>query len=403
MACRGRSVATTEPPLARVERVVSLGCRLGGSSSGSNLASSIRPRHRRTADTSGCIAPCSSRPRSRRRRMRPSSKRALMCSATITTRNGRMRRWASVCPANSIRRRIEQYRSGRSLVMTKITRFVGSTLTARSNGEVIASSSARRSPASSLVWPSSKPATISSVFAAVRSVCSMSLAASAASLRLVMGSANRLKRPPQFCRQSSRSKMSTIMPVEPQTRGHAPSPDLLRFAGAPFASRPLPARGARWEYAAPHSFHPLRLEHRFELLHLMSPAECEERLVAGAVRQIGLEHALDGRRRVRGLDVAKNLTAERGVGAEAAADQHMIALDRVAVGRGLDLAGDQADIADIVLRTRMMAAGEMDVERRVEGDACLAPLRDLLGMALGIGGGEAAADIASAGDKAGAN
>src|SRR5262245_62261529 len=28
--------------------------------------------------------------------------------------------------------------------------------------------------------------------------------------------------------------------------GQAPSPDLLRYANAPLASRPLPARGARW-------------------------------------------------------------------------------------------------------------------------------------------------------------
>src|SRR2546425_8455423 len=34
----------------------------------------------------------------------------------------------------------------------------------------------------------------------------------------------------------------------PRVRAHgiAPSPDLLRFASAPLASRPLPARGERW-------------------------------------------------------------------------------------------------------------------------------------------------------------
>ena len=50
-----------------------------------------------------------------------------------------------------------------------------------------------------------------------------------------------------------------------------------------------------------------------------------------------------------------------------------------------------------------MAAGEMDVDRRVERDARLAPARDLLGVALGVGGGELAAGIAGAGDEAGAD
>ena len=40
---------------------------------------------------------------------------------------------------------------------------------------------------------------------------------------------------------------------------------------------------------------------------------------------------------------------------------------------------------------------------RVERDAALAPARDLLGMPFGIGGGKLAADIARAGDEAGAN
>ena len=103
------------------------------------------------------------------------------------------------------------------------------------------------------------------------------------------------------------------------------------------------------------------------------------------------------------LDVAIELAAERGVRPEAAADQDVIALDRVAVLGDLHLAGEQADLADIVLRAGVMAAGEMDVDRRVERDARLAPARDLLGVALGVGGGELAAGIAGAGDEAGAD
>ena len=45
------------------------------------------------------------------------------------------------------------------------------------------------------------------------------------------------------------------------------------------------------------------------------------------LRQIGLEHALDGGRRVLRLHVAIDLAGERRVGPEAAADQDVIALD----------------------------------------------------------------------------
>ena len=51
----------------------------------------------------------------------------------------------------------------------------------------------------------------------------------------------------------------------------------------------------------------------------------------------------------------------------------------------------------------MVAAGEVDVERRVDVDARLAPVADFGGMALGVGGREFAAGIAGAGDQAGAD
>ena len=121
------------------------------------------------------------------------------------------------------------------------------------------------------------------------------------------------------------------------------------------------------------------------------------------MREIALQHALDGARRILGLDVAIDLAAERGVRPETAADIDVIALDRIGVLADLDLAGEQADIADVMLRAGMMAAGEMDIDRPVEIDARLAPLRDLLGVPLGIGGRELAADIAGAGDQPGAD
>ena len=75
---------------------------------------------------------------------------------------------------------------------------------------------------------------------------------------------------------------------------------------------------------------------------------------------------LDDLRRVLGLHVAIEFAADRGIRAEAAADKDVIAVDRIALFRHGDARADQADVADIVLRAGMMAAGEMDVDRRVE-------------------------------------
>ena len=102
-------------------------------------------------------------------------------------------------------------------------------------------------------------------------------------------------------------------------------------------------------------------------------------------------------------DVAIKLAADRSVRTEAAADENVIALDRIVVLVRLHLAGQQPDFGYEVLRAGMMAAGQMNIDRRVERDARLAPARDGLGVALGVGRGELAAGVAGAGDKAGAD
>ena len=125
--------------------------------------------------------------------------------------------------------------------------------------------------------------------------------------------------------------------------------------------------------------------------------------LGSAMREIGFEDALDVLRRGLRFDVAVKFAAERGVRAEATADQHVIALDRVALLVFLNRTVEQADLGREMLRAGMMATGEMDVDRRIEREPRIAPERDLLGMALGVGGGELAAGIAGAGDEAGAD
>ena len=79
----------------------------------------------------------------------------------------------------------------------------------------------------------------------------------------------------------------------------------------------------------------------------------------------------------------------------------MIALDFGILGR--DLGREQPDVADVVLRTGIRAAGEMNVERRVDLQARIEMIGDCESVALGIARRELAARIAGAGDDSGTN
>src|SRR5262249_30041185 len=86
-----------------------------------------------------------------------------------------------------------------------------------------------------------------------------------------------------------------------------------------------------------------------------------------------------------------------------AADMDVVALDGVAVLRDRHSGAEKPDVADVVLSAGIGAAREVDVHRAVELQPRLAPVRDVLGVALGVGERETAADIAGAGDETGAN
>ena len=122
-----------------------------------------------------------------------------------------------------------------------------------------------------------------------------------------------------------------------------------------------------------------------------------------AMGEPGAEQLLQHRRQLVESDIAGILARHRLLGGRggAAADIDVIALDALLAPR--DLAGQQADVADIVLGARMMAAGEMDVDRQVDRDARLEIVGEPQRMALGVGGGELAAGIAGAGDQAAAD
>src|SRR5215471_12478135 len=150
------------------------------------------------------------------------------------------------------------------------------------------------------------------------------------------------------------------------------------------------------------SFDGLRGKDLLQTVHVVTAREREEALVVrGAVRDIPFKNALDDFRRIPRLHVVEDLASEPRLWTEAAANENVITLDRIAIFGHLHLGREQADVADVVLRAGMMTAGQVDIDRPVEFDAFLAPARNILGVALRVGGCELATDIAGAGDKAG--
>src|SRR5580704_17114946 len=108
----------------------------------------------------------------------------------------------------------------------------------------------------------------------------------------------------------------------------------------------MPGSAAWW----PASFDGLLREQRFKRVDFVPARECKEALVrGGAMAEIGLEHALDGLRRILRLDVAVNLAAAHGIRPEAAADSDVVTLDLVAVLGDLHLGAKEPDVADVML------------------------------------------------------
>src|SRR5271169_5719776 len=129
----------------------------------------------------------------------------------------------------------------------------------------------------------------------------------------------------------------------------------------------------------------------------MAVRECKKSLIPRrTMREIGFEDAFDGSRCGFRRNVAKQFAAERGIRPKTAADQNVIAFDRVVVFVLLHLAGEQADLRYEMLRAGVMTPGQVNIDGRVERDARFAPARDLLGVTLGVRSGEFAAGIAGA-------
>jgi len=130
----------------------------------------------------------------------------------------------------------------------------------------------------------------------------------------------------------------------------------------------------------------LGAEQRGQFFDAVAIGKGLEALARLALREIGAEHGFEAPGQFVGRDVAADLAAERQLRAAAAADNHVIPLGlRIVAGAAeVDLGGEEADIADIMLRAGIGAAGQVDVERLVEVDPRIEMIGDFQRMALGI-------------------
>ena len=114
-----------------------------------------------------------------------------------------------------------------------------------------------------------------------------------------------------------------------------------------------------------------------------------------AMAQVTLEHFLQGRLEVVARDALEDLPPDGLSFPKAAADEDVIAVHRFA--GDFDLRAEQPDVAHVVLRAGIRAAGEVDVDRLIE----LEPLVEIVGefqrVTLGVRGGELAIGASRAG------
>jgi hypothetical protein len=110
---------------------------------------------------------------------------------------------------------------------------------------------------------------------------------------------------------------------------------------------------------------PRRVKEPGQFCDAVAFGEFVKALIRPALRQIALEDSFDAFRHLIGGDRAVNLAAEFELGAAAAADEDVIALDLFVLAF-LDLSREQTDIADIVLGAGIGAPGQMNVDGLIE-------------------------------------
>src|SRR5882672_10374204 len=123
----------------------------------------------------------------------------------------------------------------------------------------------------------------------------------------------------------------------------------------------------------------------------MPPGKRHERFVGLAPGEICLEHALQECRKFVERNAGENLSADARVRATATAENDVVTFHRFATE--IDLHTLQSDVADVVLRAGIGAAGEMDVEGMIEVNVLVEMRGERERLPFRIGGGPFAAGV----------
>src|SRR6266567_2849868 len=126
-------------------------------------------------------------------------------------------------------------------------------------------------------------------------------------------------------------------------------------------------------------------KHFLQLLHVMPAGERDERFVGLPFCEIRLEHAFQQHGKFVERNAGENLFADARVRATATAENDVVTFHRFAAE--IDLHALQSDVADVVLRAGIGAAGEVDVEGMIEVNAFVEMRRERERLPFRIGGG----------------
>ena len=135
--------------------------------------------------------------------------------------------------------------------------------------------------------------------------------------------------------------------------------------------------------------HLLGRHHSLQGIDIVAAGKIDERLIVG--RSIGderLQDLLHNLWRLVSLDVLIKFARDRSIYAISPANEDVIAVDGVSVVVHGHPRANQSYVADVMLRAGVMTSGEMNIDRRLKLHPLLTPCRDLVGILLGVRGGE---------------
>src|SRR5579883_802777 len=129
----------------------------------------------------------------------------------------------------------------------------------------------------------------------------------------------------------------------------------------------------------------LKREHFLELLDFVASCESGKGFVVVPALQVNLEHSLAQFGNFGKRNSFEHVFPDGGVRSKAASEGDVIALDGLAADADFDRL--EADVADIMLRARMRAASEVDVQGMVQANSFVQVGCKRQSISFRIGGG----------------